>query len=143
MDLKESPLEFDRSLTGDVRDPYPDFAERRRNCPVEGEATDDGGSFIVYRYADVARVLSEPEAFSSGLLTEIMGPTMGEHIILGMDGARHRRHRGLVSAAFATKALARWERDLIRPSSTSSSAASPPAAAPSWCRSSPTPSPRW
>jgi cytochrome P450 len=41
-----------------------------------------------------------------------MGPVMGEHIMLGMDGPRHRRYRALVSTAFRPKAMDRWEGEL-------------------------------
>ncbi|HLG92435.1 MAG TPA: cytochrome P450, partial [Acidimicrobiales bacterium] len=43
----------------------------------------------------------------------VMGPVMGEHIILGMDAPEHRRHRALVSAAFQAKALQRFEQELV------------------------------
>lgn len=39
-----------------------------------------------------------------------MGPT-----ILAMEGKGHRDHRNLVSAAFKSKALARWEPTIVRP----------------------------
>ena len=41
-----------------------------------------------------------------------MGPVMGEHIMLGMDGPKHRRYRALVSTAFRPKAMERWESEL-------------------------------
>ena len=43
----------------------------------------------------------------------IMGPVMGEHIILGMDGERHRRYRSLVSTAFQKKVLVESEDELV------------------------------
>jgi cytochrome P450 len=61
-------------------------------------------------------VLRDGETFSSAhIIDVIMGPVMGEHIILGMDDPRHRRYRGLVSTAFRQRMLARWEDDLIEP----------------------------
>src|SRR6201999_3296788 len=35
--------------------------------------------------------------------------------ILAMEGKKHREHRNLVSAAFKSKALARWEPEVVRP----------------------------
>ena len=35
--------------------------------------------------------------------------------ILAMDGKIHREHRNLVSAAFKTRSLARWEPEIVRP----------------------------
>jgi cytochrome P450 len=70
--------------------------------------------FFVYRHDDIARVLRDSDTFSSGHIIDlIMGPVMGEHIMLGMDGERHRRYRALVSMAFRNKALARWEGELV------------------------------
>ena len=69
--------------------------------------------FFVYRYDDVFRVLRDSETFSSGHIIDlIMGPVMGEHIMLGMDGAQHARYRSLVSTAFRPKVMARWESEL-------------------------------
>ena len=50
---------------------------------------------------------SKPYDTTIGLF---MGPT-----ILAMDGQKHRDHRNLVSAAFKSKALARWEPAIVRP----------------------------
>jgi cytochrome P450 len=70
--------------------------------------------FNVYGFEDAARVLRDPETFSSAHIIDlIMGPVMGEHIILGMDDPQHRRYRALVSTAFRQKVLSRWESELI------------------------------
>ena len=111
---------FDDAIAADVRDPYPEFARARRETPVQVlDASmmphDDAQSvFLVYRYEDVARILRDDETFSSEQIIDlIMGPVMGKHIILGMDGERHRRYRPLVSTAFKRKGLARWETELV------------------------------
>jgi cytochrome P450 len=110
---------FDDAVAGDVRDPYPELAKVRREEPVQRLDSslmpheDASAVFFVYRYEDVARVLRDGETFSSGHIIDlIMGPVMGEHIMLGMDGARHRRYRSLVSTAFRPKAMERWENEL-------------------------------
>src|SRR5438132_12068410 len=75
---------------------------------------EDQPVFFVYRYEDVARVLRDAETFSSAhIISLIMGPVMGEHIILGMDDPQHRRYRALVSTAFRQKVLSRWESELV------------------------------
>ena len=113
----EDPFEhFDNSIAGDVRDPYPELADLRTNTPVlrvggEGEAP---AMYVVSRYDDVAQVLLDGETYSSSMLTEIMGPAMGDYIILGMDEPEHRRHRALDGTAFRQKMLARWETELVR-----------------------------
>jgi cytochrome P450 len=111
---------FDDAVAGDARDPYPELAQARREHPVQkldssmmphDEALP---VFFVYRFDDIARVLRDSETFSSGhIIDMIMGPVMGEHIILGMDGARHRRYRALVASAFRQKVLVESEDQLV------------------------------
>jgi cytochrome P450 len=110
---------FDDAVAGDTRDPYPELAQARRDHPVQRLDSslmpheESTPVFFVYRYDDVFRVLRDSETFSSGHIIElIMGPVMGEHIMLGMDGARHTRYRSLVSTAFRPKVMARWESEL-------------------------------
>ncbi len=110
---------FDDAVAGDTRDPYPELAQTRRDHPVQRLDTslmpheESAPVFFVYRYDDVSRVLRDSETFCSGHIIDlIMGPVMGEHIMLGMDGPRHRRYRALVSTAFRPKAMERWESEL-------------------------------
>ncbi len=107
---------FDDAVAGDTRDPYPELAQARRDHPVQRlDASlmpheESAPVFFVYRYEDVSRVLRDSETFCSGHIIDlIMGPVMGEHIMLGMDGPRHRRYRALVSTAFRPKVMDRWE----------------------------------
>jgi cytochrome P450 len=109
---------FDYSVAGDVRDPYPELNKTRETVGVVRQANpfDESGpaSYQVYRHADVVRLFKDNVTFSSANLRDTMGPAMGDHIILGMDEPEHRRHRGLVSTAFRQRALARWEETLVR-----------------------------
>jgi len=88
---------FDYTLAGNVRDPFPKFARAREETPVLREANpfdpDGPPNFQVYRHADVTRLFKDNATFSSSNLRDTMGPAMGEHIILGMDEPEHRRHR--------------------------------------------------
>jgi len=59
------------------------------------------------------QVLSHPETFSADIYEMIMGPVMGR-TLLQMDGAEHRANRALVSPAFRSKLMARWEDELVR-----------------------------
>ena len=106
----------DWSVAGDVRDPYPEFIEKRQTSPVERIPSVYGGSdsFQVYRHPDVQRVLLDNETFSSLVIGELMGVIMGQKLILSMDEPEHRRHRALVSTAFRNKTLAKWEETLVR-----------------------------
>jgi len=110
---------FDDAVAGDTRDPYPELARTRREHPVQRLDSslmpheESAPVFFVYRYDDVSRVLRDSETFCSGHIIDlIMGPVMGEHIMLGMDGPKHRRYRALVSTAFRPKVMDRWESEL-------------------------------
>jgi cytochrome P450 len=125
---------FDRSHgAGVVRDPYPKFAELRRQSPVhqgglvtltgftsdlpvmEGYGGDEGSFFTAFSHAAVERVYREAATFSSKTAeNEGMELVMG-HTILNMDEPEHRAYRGLVQQAFSRAAMARWESELVRP----------------------------
>ena len=114
----DSMAQFTDTVAGDVRDPYPDLALKRRESPVElnvqmGYDLQDRLTATVYRYDDVAAVLRDHETFSSGAIRDLMAVVMGPYVMVGMDEPEHKRHRHLVSHAFRSKALAHWEDDLI------------------------------
>lgn len=111
---------FDDAVAGDARDPYPELALARRETPIQTlDASlmphDDAHPvYFVYRHDDIAAVLRDGGTFSSAhIIDMIMGPVMGEHIMLGMDDPQHRRYRTLVSTAFRQKVLATWETGLV------------------------------
>jgi cytochrome P450 len=101
---------------GAERDPYPAFAEKRKNTPVLAEQGFGGGPvFSVYRYDDVASVLrAQPDHFLSRIYAPAIGLVFGPSI-LQMDGAEHHHHRSLIGGAFRRKAVADWESTLIEP----------------------------
>ncbi|MEX2293347.1 MAG: cytochrome P450 [Acidimicrobiales bacterium] len=110
--------QFTDTVAGDVRDPYPDLARKRRESPVElamqmGFDLEDRLTATVYRHDDVSEVLRDNITFSSGAIRDLMAVVMGPFVLVGMDGEEHKRHRHLVSHAFRSKALAHWEDDLI------------------------------
>jgi len=114
------PFELQDTILGDIRDPFPALAAARRRGGMQAgppDLFDDDSEidiapgapvFTAYSHDAVTAVLRDPDAFSSSILADILGRT-----ILQMGGDEHRRHRALVSHAFRTKALARWERDLM------------------------------
>jgi len=111
-------------VAGSTRDPYPDFADKRRDTPLwkgnlmpmdilpAGIEFEPG--WIAFRYDDCSRILRDAKEFTSTGYDSTIGVVMG-HMILGMDDPEHRRHRNLVAHAFREKALARWEPEFIRP----------------------------
>jgi len=115
---------FDDVVAGTARDPYPGFAEKRRDQPVargnfmnpeilpEGMVLEE--DWVVYRYEDCSRLLRDAKTFSSAGYDSTIGVVMG-HMILGMDEPEHRQNRNLVAEAFRERSLARWEPEYIAP----------------------------
>jgi cytochrome P450 len=95
-----------------LANPYPVFAELRRNAPVC--QVEPGGFWAVTRYADVMSVLKNPQLFSSEGLARSMEPAwLGYNPLarsmLVMDPPRHGRARSLISRAFTPTTIARLE----------------------------------
>ncbi len=110
--------------TVDLRDPYPFFARKRRKSGVfRGTVMDYSktpesfrpkSEFSAMSFDAVNTVFRNNQVFTSKLYDKTIGLFMGP-TILAMDGKEHREHRNLVSAAFRSKALARWEPTIVRP----------------------------
>ena len=108
----------------DLRDPYPFFAHKRRQAAVfKGTVMDYSktpedfrpkSEFSAMSFDAVNNVFRDGRVFSSKPYDKTIGLFMGP-TILAMEGKKHRDHRNLVSAAFKSKALARWENTIIRP----------------------------
>jgi cytochrome P450 len=112
--------QFTNTVAGDLRDPYPGLAAKRREAPIELVMQSDFGGEAspvvnVYTYDLVAQVLRDNVTFSSGAIRELMELVMGPFVLVGMDEPEHKRHRSLVSAAFRHKSLVRWETEVIAP----------------------------
>jgi cytochrome P450 len=95
-----------------LADPYPTYAELRRNAPVS--QIDPGGFWAVTRYADVLTVLKNPDIYSSEGVRSATKPAWLGHNSFGdsmfvMDDPEHGRLRGLVTRAFTPAAVARLE----------------------------------
>jgi cytochrome P450 len=63
-------------------------------------------------YDECHRVLTEPDAFSSAIYEQVMGPVMGR-TLLEVEGDAHRTSRALVSPSFRAKLLERWRSELV------------------------------
>jgi cytochrome P450 len=100
--------------------PYPAYADMRRNAPVC--QVDPGGMWVVSRYDDVMHVLKHPQLFSSRGFGETTNPPwLGgnpfSESMIAMDPPQHGRLRMLVSRAFGAGAMARLEprvRELVQ-----------------------------
>jgi cytochrome P450 len=117
---------FEQAMAQGVRNPYPEWAEMRRQSPVhELDLREEYGlgedfdmelprAYHVLSYEGVTQVLRDPETFSSSYYADTMGMVMG-HSILEMDEPEHHHYRGLIQQAFTRKALDRWRDELVRP----------------------------
>lgn len=105
------------SIVGDVRDPYPGLLARPAVevlTAYRGLPGEEAPIVQVRGYEAVTTVLRDSVTYSSTVYEQIMGVVMG-HTILEMDEPEHLRHRSLIAQAFRTRALERWEDELIRP----------------------------
>ena len=117
------PYELQDTVAGNVRDPFPRFAELLAESPVHVGPIDLGtgpaenyGSVdpvTVLGFDECVQVLRDNETFSSTVYEGIMGMVMGR-TILQMDEPEHRMQRALVSPAFRSKMLEKWEESLVR-----------------------------
>jgi pulcherriminic acid synthase len=89
-------------------DPYSSFAWLRDEAPVHYEPAID--SYLLSRYQDVRRVLTDHEAFSTEMLQERAEPVMRGRVLAQMTGAEHTAKRKIVVRGFTGQVL----RDQIR-----------------------------
>ena len=107
-----------------IRDPYPYFAQKRDGAGVfhgsvidyskTPEALRPKNSFAAMSFDAVNTAFRDGKVFNSTYYDNTIGLFIGPSI-LAMEGNTHREHRNLVSAAFKSKALARWEPEIVRP----------------------------
>ena len=57
---------------------------------------------------------SDPEVFHAGKGNAVLGPIMGEHSLLLVDGAQHKRARKLLMPAFRQSAMGGYEKVVTR-----------------------------
>ena len=108
----------------DLRDPYPMFARRRaeggvfRGSVMDWSKTPDSlrpeNLYAAVSFDAVNRVFRDGKVFNSKIYDSTIGLFIGP-TILAMEGRTHWEHRNLVSAAFKTRSLARWEPEIVRP----------------------------
>jgi cytochrome P450 len=108
----------------DLRDPYPFFAQKRGESDVfhgtvmdyskTAESLRPKREYSAMSFNAVNMVFRDGRVFTSKPYDTTIGLFIGP-TILAMDGKKHRDHRNLVSAAFKSKALARWEPTIVRP----------------------------
>lgn len=101
---------------GDPRNPYEEWARRRASNPVEVDLDRFGADMplvFLYRQADVAAALQDHQTFSSTVMQNMMGPSMGDTVLVGMDEPGHGRYRNLIAPALQPRLIQKWKNDLI------------------------------
>ncbi|MEV7510212.1 cytochrome P450, cyclodipeptide synthase-associated [Streptomyces sp. NPDC091201] len=84
-------------------DPYRHFARLREHDPVHHEPSID--SWFLSRHADVRRVLTDHDTFSTATLQERAEPVMRGRVLAQMTGAEHTAKRKIVIRGFTGRAL--------------------------------------
>ncbi|OBB37462.1 cytochrome P450 [Mycobacterium sp. 852002-51961_SCH5331710] len=107
-----------------LRDPYPLFAQKRRETSgvFRGSVMDWSQApeampenlYAAVSFDAVNRIFRDGRVFNSHIYDNTIGLFIGP-TILAMEGKKHWDHRNLVSAAFKSKSLARWEPEVVRP----------------------------
>jgi cytochrome P450 len=108
-----------------LRDPYPLFARRRRETVgvfrgsvMDWTKTPDefrpDNLYAAVSFDAVNRIFRDSNAFNSHIYDSTIGLFIGP-TILAMEGKKHWEHRNLVSAAFKSRSLLRWEPEVVRP----------------------------
>jgi cytochrome P450 len=121
-DMQSDPTADERARR--IRDPYPFFAEQRAAADVfHGSVMDYSRTpesmrpkqnYAAMSFSAVNTVFRDGRSFNSAMYDATIGLFIGP-TILAMGGTTHRAHRNLVSAAFKSKSLARWEPEIVRP----------------------------
>lgn len=107
-----------------LRDPYPYFAAHRARHGVFAGSVMDWSKtpdefrpehqYAAVSYDAVNTVFRDGKSFNSKIYDDTIGLFIGPSI-LAMEGHLHRAHRNLVTTAFKTKSLVRWEPEIVRP----------------------------
>ena len=107
-----------------IRDPYPFFAVKRAEAGVVAGSVMDYSktpesmrpkqNYAAMSFSAVNTVFRDGKLFNSAMYDATIGLFIGP-TILAMGGTAHREHRNLVSAAFKSKSLQRWEPEIVRP----------------------------
>jgi cytochrome P450 len=132
MEVSERPVQkskyVDYQFGPDYDNPYPLFRKYREEQPVmEGDFLDRFGlpsqtgfaiqkpKYTLFRYADVMAVLRDPVTFSSKCIAEGLGSVYEKSLITALDGAAHRKLRGLLEPCFGLRQITAWTDRLIDP----------------------------
>jgi cytochrome P450 len=120
---------IEASPRNEVADLHTPIAVARAECPVQPKGQSallgledfrtmsqftERPLYSLIGYDEARTGFAEAATFSSSIHNETIGQVWGE-TLLGMDGDKHRRYRGLIAQAFRRKAIDSWRDDVIVP----------------------------
>lgn len=72
-------------------------------------------TFTVFSYKDVMTVMRDAESYTSGFIAEGLGSFFDGLILTGMDGALHKKMRGLLQPIFLPRVVNIWREQKMEP----------------------------
>ncbi len=90
------------------------YLHRRYGDAFTVELIPEGRPIVIFTRPEAIKEIfaGDPEVFHAGKGNAILGPIMGEHSLLLVDGAEHKRARKLLMPAFSGRSLAGYQ-DLV------------------------------
>ncbi len=84
---------------------------RRYGDTITGHLAPTGNPLVLFTRPEQAREIfaGDTDVFHAGKANAILGPVMGPHSVLLLDGLEHKRARKLLMPAFSPAALRRYE----------------------------------
>jgi cytochrome P450 len=119
---------FEQFQADGYPDPYPIFAELRRQRPIHtrdllGDEfgfsspmlhAGDRKVFTVLGYDAATKVMRDGVSFSNSIYGDSVGQVMGRNILM-LDGPEHRDKRKLLQSAFTRRSMESWKAGVVRP----------------------------
>ncbi len=99
-----------------LRHSFVPFLRRRYGDVVSIRLVPEGRSLVLFSRTDATKEIfaGDPAYFHAGKGNAILGPVMGEHSLLLVDGEQHRRARKLLMPAFRNSLMADYEKLVVQ-----------------------------
>lgn len=124
-DPSYNPFASDEINFGDHLNPYPQFAEWRRDAPVLrggyremmglGKSYGEAPCFTVVGTSEVAEALNDVSRFSNAAYRINLGATFGQGSISTMDNPEHGRWRRIFQKIFLPQYVKTWGDTIVDP----------------------------
>ena len=114
--LRETPDWFGFGLVGQ-EDYYGALAVKRRDTPVEVTkplSNSPSPLVVVYRYADVVKVISDEEAFSPDVVASQFRPVLGRRTMMALHGDELRHSRSVLGSFLSPRRSGELSAGIVR-----------------------------